>query len=96
MATAGRERLRRVTGWSWPRRYPLAQFPNVPLVIGLLAALAARAAQGSVHGELRAVEYMAMTVWAYEEVSAGVNGFRRVIGAGALAYLAASLAGELG
>jgi hypothetical protein len=34
-------------------------------------------------------------VWAWEEAVDGTNGFRRLLGAGALVWLVARLAGEL-
>lgn len=35
----------------------------------------------------RAVSYVALTVWAYEEAASGVNGFRRALGAVALVLI---------
>lgn len=95
------ERLRvpasveRVMSWRWPRDFPLAQFPNPPLILALAAAGAARFTEGSAHAACRSVFYMALTVWAYEEARRGDNWFRRLLGAGALLYIAASIAAEL-
>ena len=85
----------RVMRWQWPRDFPIAQFPNPPLLLALAASGAARLTGGSAHEVCRSVFYMALTVWAYEEARRGDNWFRRVVGAGALLYIAASVAGEL-
>jgi len=78
-------------GWSWPARFPLVQFPNPPLILALLASAASRGTEGDLHRYCRGVFYVAMTVWAYEEASAGVNWFRRLLGCGFLLYLALAI-----
>jgi len=85
----------RVSRASWPRRYPIAQFPNAPLLIALAASLAARVLDGRAHDVARAVFYTGLAIWAYEELVRGVNGFRRLLGAGGLVYVIASLSGAL-
>ena len=43
---------------------------------------------GSVIDDLaRAISYVALTVWAYEEAANGVNGFRKALGMGALVLI---------
>jgi hypothetical protein len=85
----------RVMQWQWPREFPVAQFPNPPLIVALAAGGAARLTHGSAHAASRSVFYMGLTVWAYEEARRGTNWFRRALGVGALLYIASSIAGEL-
>jgi hypothetical protein len=75
---------RRVAGFSFPRRFPIVQFPNLALIVGLGAAEAAKFLDGSAHSYAIAVSYLGMTVWAYEELVRGVNWFRHLLG---LAYM---------
>jgi len=81
------ESLRRLRGWSWPTRYPIAQFPNPPLIVGLVALGLRYVVPGAWADVLAAVGYVFVAVWAYLELTAGVNMFRRVLGAGGLAYV---------
>ena len=76
--------LRRVIGFGFPRRFPIVQFPNLPLALAFVAGRAARELRGSAHLYATAVSYLAMAVWAYLELTAGVNWFRRLLG---LAYV---------
>jgi len=92
---AGRSPLRRITGWSWPERFPIVQFPNPPLALALLASLTARLTHGDAHRSLQAVFYLALGLWAYEEARHGDNWFRRALGTGFAVYLIASLASAL-
>jgi hypothetical protein len=79
----------------WPRRFPLVQFPNPPLIVALLAAGAGRITHGTPHRVALAVYYVALGVWAYEEAVRGENWFRRALGVGVGAYMIASLARAL-
>ncbi|HEX3510232.1 MAG TPA: hypothetical protein VHT27_03945 [Solirubrobacteraceae bacterium] len=79
----------------WPRNYPLAQFPNLPLAVAFGGwGLAAVAADGA-HEVGRAVFAIGFGVWAWEEAAGGVNLFRRVLGAAALVWIVVDLTGEL-
>jgi hypothetical protein len=78
---AGYRRIRRL---EWPRSFPLVQFPNNPLIVAFLAGQLAAVVHGAGRGDARAVSYLAMTIWAYEELAHGVNWFRRLLG---LAYI---------
>ena len=40
---------RRLTGVSFPRRFPIAQFPNLPLIVAVLAGEAGKLLDGSAH-----------------------------------------------
>jgi|CZKG01.1.fsa_nt_gi hypothetical protein len=88
-------RVSRVMRWSWPRGFPLVQFPNPPLAAALLASITAQVTRGGVHRALIALFYSALSVWAYEEARHGVNWFRRLLGLGFAVYVVLSLAGAL-
>jgi hypothetical protein len=79
----------------WPRSFPIAQFPNPPLLIAFAGWGLAAAADDAAHDVGRAVFTIGLGVWAWEEAIDGVNWFRRLVGAGALVWLVAGLAGEL-
>lgn len=73
----------------------LAQWPNPPLWVALAASLAGRLTDGRVHDVATAVFFMALTVWAYLEVSDGVNWFRRLLGTAGLVYLLVRIVGAI-
>jgi hypothetical protein len=75
---------RHVRGFGWPRRYPIAQFPNNALIAAFVAGQVAAMLHGSGQFDAKAVSYLALTIWAYEELVHGVNLFRHLLG---LAYL---------
>jgi hypothetical protein len=54
----------------WPSRFVVVQFPNAPLLVGLL---------GVVVG-IRWLATIGLCVWAVLELLQGVNWFRRVLG----------------
>ena len=83
---------KRLRGWSWPRDYPIAQFPNPPLIIGLVALGLRYLASGTWADALGAIGYVFVGVWAYLELTAGVNLFRRVLGLAGLAYVIVAIA----
>jgi hypothetical protein len=80
------------------RGYTVLQWPNPPLWIALAASLASRLIddESAVHDVARAIFYVALTVWAYEEAATGVNGFRRALGAIALVLIVVSIASAVG
>jgi hypothetical protein len=74
------------------RGYTVGQFPNPPLWTALAALLiTVLTGSGTVHDLARAVFYVALAVWAYEEAAHGVNGFRRVLGVIALGLIAVAI-----
>ena len=83
---------KRMTSTGWPRSFPVAQFPNPPLLVALGGLFVARLTSGQSHSLGRAVFYLGLSVWAWEELTAGVNWFRRLMGAGALVWLVIQLA----
>jgi hypothetical protein len=79
----------------WPRRFPIAQFPNPPLLFAFAGLGLAAATGGTAHDAGRAVFAVGLAVWAWQELVSGVNWFRRLLGAGALVWLVVGVAGEL-
>ena len=79
----------------WPRRFPIAQFPNPPLLVALAGSGLAAVTGGTTHDVGRAIFTLALAVWAGEEVAFGVNWLRRLLGLAVLVWIAAGLAGEL-
>jgi hypothetical protein len=73
------------TGLGFPRRFPIVQFPNLPLIIAFLASEAGRVVGAGERPYAMSISYLAMTIWAYEEFVDGVNWFRHLLG---FAYLA--------
>lgn len=76
-AWRGFQRLKQV---GFPARFPLAQFPNEPLIAALVAGQVAKYVHGTSHGAALAVAQLGMAVWAYEELTQGVNWVRRLLG----------------
>lgn len=71
-----------------PRRFPIFQFPNRPLVVagtaGLAATLGERGRLGDGARRLspfaQLASHLALLVWALEEIFSGSNWFRRLLG----------------
>jgi hypothetical protein len=83
---------KRLTASGWPRSFPVAQFPNPPLLLALVGWLIARLSSGAAHSTGRAIFYVGLSIWAWEELTAGVNWFRRLIGLGGLVWIVSQLA----
>jgi hypothetical protein len=83
---------KRMTALSFPPHFPVVQFPNLPLVIAFTVGWTATALAGRPHSYAEAVSYLAMTVWAYEELVHGVNWFRRLLGLAFMIILIVSVA----
>jgi hypothetical protein len=75
-----------------PPGFPILQPPNAPLWIAFAATLASALTHGLTHAYARAIFFLSLTVWAYEEAAHGVNWWRRLLGVGFLAYLVVRLA----
>jgi hypothetical protein len=71
---------RRVRGFGWPRCFPIVQFPNNALIVAFVAGQLATMLHGAGHDDALAVSYLAMAIWAYEELVDGVNWFRHLLG----------------
>jgi hypothetical protein len=79
----------------WPRRFPIAQFPNPPLLFAFAGWGLGAVVGGTTHDVGRAVFILGLAVWALEEAGRGVNWFRRLLGVGVIVWIVAGLAGEL-
>jgi hypothetical protein len=75
----------------WPRRFPIAQFPNPPLLVAFAGWALAAVAGGTAHDVGRAVFTVGLGVWAAEEAVAGANWFRRLLGVAIFVWIAVSL-----
>ena len=80
---------------SWPERFPVAQFPNVPLAVAIAGAIATRLVEGRARDYAQAIFFVGLGIWAYLELAEGVNWFRRLVGAAGLAYTIARVASAL-
>jgi len=80
------------------RGYVVGQSPNPPLWAAFVALLvAALTSDGSTIDDVaRAIFYVSLTVWAYEEAAHGVNGFRKALGTIALALVVVGIARAIG
>lgn len=74
----------------------MLQPPNLPLWIALGGLLVAVVTDGSVHAYARALFYAALTAWAWEELTSGVNWARRALGAAGLVYVVLKVGAALG
>ena len=76
----------------WPESFPLAQFPNPPLLLALGGWLVAAVTNGTAHSYARGAFYAGLAAWAWEELADGANWVRRALGAGGLVYVVVKLA----
>ena len=74
--------------------YVVAQFPNAPLLVALVAAIASQLFDDgtTANDASRSVFYVALTVWAYEEATDGVNRFRKALGVAGLLFVVVRVA----
>lgn len=77
---SARSSLVRLGALEFPKRFPIVQFPNPPLAVGLLAGFATDFTNGTTERYLQSISYLALAVWAYQELTEGVNWFRRLLG----------------
>lgn len=70
---------------------PIAQFPNRPLIITVLAAAIARGTNGRTAATSKLLSRLAFLVWSGEEIFGGANWFRRLLGVGGAAWCIADL-----
>jgi hypothetical protein len=75
-----RPAFRRLTALAFPRRFPIVQFPNLPLIVAFLASQSGRVVGAGERPYTTSISYLAMTIWAYEELVDGVNWFRHLLG----------------
>jgi hypothetical protein len=87
--------FKRLTKLGFPRRFPIVQFPNLPLIVALVAAETGTLIDGAGHRYAVAVAYLATAIWAYEELVEGVNWFRHLLGLVVAIVLIVRVAGAL-
>ena len=87
--------FKRLTQLGFPRRFPIVQFPNLPLIVALLAAETGTFVDGAGHRYAVAVAYLATAIWACEELVQGVNWFRHLLGLVVAILLIMRVAGAL-
>jgi hypothetical protein len=76
----------------WPRRFPIVQFPNPPLLVAIGGWGAAAATSGDVQDVARGVSTVGLAVFAWLEATDGANWLRRLLGIGVLVSLVVRLA----
>jgi hypothetical protein len=87
--------FRRLTTISFPRQYPIVQFPNLPLIAAFIAEKISQSLHGNAHNYLLSAAFVAMTVWAYEELVDGVNWFRHLLGLTYMIIMVFRIAGSM-
>ena len=53
----------------WPESYPIAQFPNAPLLLAMGGWLVAALTHGSAHAYARATFYTGLAAWAWGDLT---------------------------
>lgn len=87
--------FKRLTQLSFPRSYPIVQFPNATLILAFASGLLVHYSHGLERAYAQAVSYLALAIWAYLELFFGVNMFRRLLGLAYTISTAVHLAGAL-
>ena len=87
--------MKRPSRWGWPSGFVVIQFPNLPLIVALLASVAGHFTHGAAHRIALSIFYVTLGVWAYEEARYGANWFRHLLGLGFLTYIVIRLAQAL-
>ncbi|MGA7436099.1 MAG: hypothetical protein WBW44_10865 [Solirubrobacterales bacterium] len=91
----------RLVSWKSPDLkllgYTVGQAPNPPLIVALVGAVLSRFLdQGTfAFGVSRAAFYSGLVVWAWLELTDGVNRFRQGLGAAGLVFAIWSMADKL-
>jgi hypothetical protein len=80
----------------WPRKFPVAQFPNPPLLLALGGWSAAAFLHDPVQSYARATFYVGLSAWGWEEATRGANWVRRSSGAAGLVYVVIRVGESLG
>ena len=80
----------------WPAGFPVAQFPNAPLLAALGALVVATLTDGSLRHYARAAFYAALAAWAWDELARGTNWVRRALGIAGLFYVIVKVGAALG
>lgn len=78
-----------------PKNFIIFQKPNPPLIIAATGFVVSKLTSGPIQQLARVVFTVAIIIWAYEEVTMGVNLFRKLLGAVVLLIVAISLFSQL-
>jgi hypothetical protein len=78
-----------------PRRFPIVQFPNRSLIIGMATDAFARSHTGWARRLAALVSRIVMLYWSAQELVSGVNWFRRLVGVAVGARAAGALVRSL-
>lgn len=78
-----------------PRRFPIVQFPNPPLIVALVTAGLAQVTSGRTAQGASLTSDVALTMWAGEEIADGANWFRRALGVGGAALAVIGLSRDI-
>ena len=74
-----------------PRRFPIFQLPNPPLIATMVAAAIARITRGTPSHVATQLSRLCLLWWSSQEIMSGANWFRRLLGAAAAGYSLATL-----
>ena len=69
-----------------PRRFPIVQFPNRPLIATIVAGAIPYGTRGQTSFVARLVSRLALLVWSAEEIVDGANWFHRLLAVGGAAW----------
>jgi hypothetical protein len=83
---------KRLTQINFPPSFPIIQFPNPPLIIAFVASEIGKSIHSAGRTYCLAIVFVAMSIWAYEELAHGVNWFRRLLGAAYICIIVARIA----
>lgn len=72
-------------------RIVIAQFPNIPLALWIIASVLRWFAHGTIDTVLTVIATVALALWAGDEIIRGVNPWRRFLGAAVLGGLIVSV-----
>ena len=74
-----------------PRKFPIFQFPNPPLIAAVLTGAIGRTTRGPVSHNATLLSRLALLLWSAQEMATGVNWFRRLLGTVGGVYALAKL-----
>jgi hypothetical protein len=80
----------------WPPNFPVAQFPNPPLLLAFGGWLAAAFTHDPVQSYARATFCVGLSAWGWEELTSGATWVRRSSGAAGLVYVVIKVGEALG
>jgi hypothetical protein len=84
VAVASASRTRSALRWTFrdrrTGRIVIAQRPNVPLLVWLIATATSWFVHGTAHTVIAGIGIIALVIWAGDEIVRGVNPWRRMLG----------------